>query len=105
MKGPDSRRLVAYVLLIAVASLVVNDLARRGLVAPIVGFGAVGALFLGNLAVAVAGLRTPQRIAWAGYLILSVAIFVLLGFSNPVSAAILLVPFGLEFVREALRPS
>ncbi len=104
MRGPDSRRLVAYVLLIAVASLVVNDLARRGIVAPTISFGVAGALFLGNLAVGVGGLRTPQRIAWGVYIVLSVATFFLLGFSNPISAVILLAPIGLDLIREAWRP-
>lgn len=37
-------------------------------------------------------------------MILSIAVFVLLGFSNPLSAVILLVPVGLDLMREAWRP-
>lgn len=104
MRGPDSRRLLAYVLLIAVASLLTSDLTQRGLFTPPVAFGVACALWLCNLAVAVGGLRTRQRIAWGAYMILSIAIFFLLGFSNPLSAVILLLPVGFDLMREAWRP-
>ena len=104
MRGPDSRRLLAYVLLIAVASLLASDLNRRGLFTPSVAFGVACALWLCNLAVAVGGLQTRQRFAWGAYMILSIAVFVLLGFSNPFSAVILLVPVVLDLMREAWRP-
>lgn len=105
MKGPGSRRLLAYVLLIAVASIAVDEFARRGLVEPTVAFGVSGALFLGNLAVAIGGLRTPQKLGWGAYLALSVATFLLFGFTTPVSAVILLAPLAGALMHEASPPS
>ena len=104
MRGPDSRRLLAYVLLIAVVSLLASDLNRRGLITPSVAFGVACALWLCNLAVAVGGLQTRQRIAWGVYMILSITIFFLLGFSNPLGAVIQLLPVGLDLMRGAWRP-
>jgi len=42
-------------------------------------------LFLLNAAIAAIGLWTPHRIAWATYLIASVACLILIGASTPIS--------------------
>jgi|GEM_PF-3949624 hypothetical protein len=46
------------------------------------------------MAVAFAGLRTEKRVSWGIYLILSVTVFLLFGFSTPINAILGLLPIG-----------
>lgn len=100
-----SKRLVVLALIVAALALAVASVSGAGLIDP-GGANVLAISFaLANLAVGVAGLRTPQRIAWCAHLLVSVAVFFLLGFATPVGAIVILTPIAIEsalaFIRAA----
>ncbi|MCM2473929.1 hypothetical protein HGO38_10640 [Rhizobium sp. CG5] len=103
-----SKRLMAFALIIAVLSRAVIGIFNSDLVGANAANVLVIFFALANLAVGVAGLRTSQRIAWSAYLLVSVAMFFLLGFSTPIGALVILAPIaielGIDFIRAAWRP-
>lgn len=105
----SSKKLLVFILGIAILALLTSNLRRRDLVEAAPAFAIAVSLALANLAVSVAGLRTRQRWLWATYLTASIAAFLLTGFSTPIGAAIALAPVGIElaadFMREAWSPS
>lgn len=100
-----SKRLAALALIIAALALVLRSVSKAGLIEPGAANVLVFSFALVNLAVGVAGLRTPQRFAWGAYLLVSVAVFFLLGFATPVGAIVILTPIaielGIDFIRAA----
>ena len=105
MTSTNSIRLVVYVLVIAAFALLTNELRRGGLMPAATGFGLFWALALANLAVGTAGLRTRRKLAWACYLLVSIAGIGLLGFSTPITAAIGLLPLLAELLASASHAS
>lgn len=96
---------MALALIIAALSLALRSVSKAGLIEPGAANVLVFSFALANLAVGVAGLRTPQRIAWCAHLLVSVAVFFLLGFATPVGAIVILTPIAIEsalaFIRAA----
>ncbi|MCL6706776.1 hypothetical protein M8R20_07185 [Pseudomonas sp. R2.Fl] len=98
----STKKLLVFVLGIAILSLLTQDLYRRDFVEPTTAFAISVSLALANMAVAFAGLRTLKRVPWGIYLIVSVTVFLLLGFSTPISALVALLPIGLGTMVEIM---
>jgi len=89
-----TKRLLVFVLGIAALALLTLELHERGSVETSTAFALSVSLALANMAVAFAGLRTEKRVSWGIYLILSVTVFLLFGFSTPINAILGLLPIG-----------
>jgi hypothetical protein len=85
MKQIRSKPLVLAIIAICVAIIVVTWLGQYGSRSlrthQIAGYSAFGL----NCAIAIFGFWTRQRAAWAAYLVVSVAVFILISASTPLS--------------------
>lgn len=90
-----TRKLLVFVLGIVVLALLTSVLYANDVIAATTAFALSVSLALANMAVAFAGLRTEKRVPWGIYLILSVVVFLLLGFSTPINALLGLLPVSL----------
>ncbi|MGV8939318.1 MAG: hypothetical protein ACOH2J_19540 [Allorhizobium sp.] len=103
-----AKRLIALALVAATVTLTISSASKAGILGPGIANVVIFSLALANLAVGVAGLRTPYRFAWGAYVITSIAIFLLLGFATPIGALVILAPIAIEptidFSRAFLRP-
>lgn len=87
-----SKRLALFVLVVAALVIATNLLRQQEHIDPLAAFSIATSLALANLALAVAGLRTREWLAWGLYLLISLAVFLFTGFANPLSALVLLAP-------------
>ncbi|OHV76315.1 hypothetical protein [Rhizobium sp. LCM 4573] len=89
---PDIKtpKLIVLVLILSLATLVPGWMRLTSETPPGWIFTAGLIAFLLNIVIAILGLRTPQKWWWAIYLAASIVIFILAGFSTPLSALLTL---------------
>jgi hypothetical protein len=86
MKLARTTYLIAAVALLSATAVAFLELRLRGHLSFEAGRAAAYVVFLLHAAVVVLGLWSAHRVAWAAYLVVSVAAMVLLGASTPFSA-------------------
>ncbi|MGF0536529.1 hypothetical protein ACQQ2Q_00950 [Agrobacterium sp. ES01] len=88
----SSRKLIVFAIIISLVAVSIHMLFIESILSATQLFALGGSLALANIAVAIGGLRTPQRLAWGIYLALSAIAYIMLGFATPIGALILLGP-------------
>jgi hypothetical protein len=81
-----SSHLFFGVLMLSALAIALNELSLADYLSLEIHGALVYFVFLLNAAIAAIGLWTPHRVAWATYLIASVACLLLIGASTPMSA-------------------
>ena len=91
----STRYLIAATIVLSALVVILSEARMAGSVPTTAMSGIATAVFAANGLVAVAGLWTRHRALWTGYLLLSIAAFLLIGAATPINALCILAKTAL----------